>query len=176
MKLAAAKKVHYDSGPNMTPLVDIVMVILIFLMLTGTFAVGRYYLKSEVPVTKEGQNSTPTNDRPPMEETSVRVEMAVGQRKVGNPPNYEKDAEGNDIIKMVVAIDGQAANEYDSVALLTSTLEKTYRARKQLAEQTGKEKVMLLIRPGRAMRYEIVMNAYQAAAAAGFSHIAVGTQ
>ena len=33
MKIQGAKKVHYDAGPNMTPLVDVVMVILIFLML-----------------------------------------------------------------------------------------------------------------------------------------------
>ena len=37
MKLQGAKQVHYDSGPNMTPLVDVVMVILIFLMLAGSF-------------------------------------------------------------------------------------------------------------------------------------------
>jgi biopolymer transport protein ExbD len=37
MKLKGAKAVHYDSGPNMTPLVDVVMVILIFLMLAGSF-------------------------------------------------------------------------------------------------------------------------------------------
>ena len=28
MRVQSANKVHYDSGPNMTPLVDIVMVIL----------------------------------------------------------------------------------------------------------------------------------------------------
>jgi biopolymer transport protein ExbD len=32
MKLNSSKKGHYESGPNMTPLVDVVMVILIFLM------------------------------------------------------------------------------------------------------------------------------------------------
>ena len=37
MKMKGAKQVHYESGPNMIPLVDVVMVILIFLMLAGTF-------------------------------------------------------------------------------------------------------------------------------------------
>ena len=37
MRIQGARKVHYDSGPNMTPLVDVVMVILIFLMLAGSF-------------------------------------------------------------------------------------------------------------------------------------------
>jgi biopolymer transport protein ExbD len=44
MKATAAKQVHYDSGPNMTPLVDVVMVILIFLMLAGSFGTGEKYM------------------------------------------------------------------------------------------------------------------------------------
>src|SRR5687767_5218152 len=47
MKIQGAKKVHYDSGPNMTPLVDVVMVILIFLMLAGTFGANEHYLTSK---------------------------------------------------------------------------------------------------------------------------------
>ena len=49
MKIAGAKKVHYDSGPNMTPLVDVVMVILIFLMLCGSFGGMERYLVSNLP-------------------------------------------------------------------------------------------------------------------------------
>src|SRR6476659_2821250 len=44
MKISGAKKVHYDSGPNMTPLVDVVMVILIFLMLAGSFGSTEHYM------------------------------------------------------------------------------------------------------------------------------------
>jgi biopolymer transport protein ExbD len=44
MKISGAKKVHYESGPNMTPLVDVVMVILIFLMLAGSFGSGEKYM------------------------------------------------------------------------------------------------------------------------------------
>src|SRR6267143_30177 len=54
MKMRAAQKVHYDAGPNMTPLVDVVMVILIFLMLTGSFAAGEHFLQSNMPLTKTG--------------------------------------------------------------------------------------------------------------------------
>src|SRR5205809_671221 len=54
MKIRGAKKIHYDSGPNMTPLVDIVMVILIFLMLAGSFAGAEHYLVSNVPFSKQG--------------------------------------------------------------------------------------------------------------------------
>ena len=54
MKIAGAKKIHYDSGPNMTPLVDIVMVILIFLMLAGSFVGAEHYLVSNLPLSQTG--------------------------------------------------------------------------------------------------------------------------
>ena len=54
MKLKGAKAVHYDSGPNMTPLVDVVMVILIFLMLAGSFGGAEHFLTSNLPIRKDG--------------------------------------------------------------------------------------------------------------------------
>src|SRR5580693_695554 len=59
MKISGAKKVHYDSGPNMTPLVDIVMVILIFLMLAGSFNQMEHYLMSDVPLQAKGVGAPP---------------------------------------------------------------------------------------------------------------------
>lgn len=43
----------------MTPLVDVVMVILIFLMLTGSFGGVERYLSSNVPITAKGVGGTP---------------------------------------------------------------------------------------------------------------------
>ena len=40
MKVSGAKQVHYDSGPNMTPLVDVVMVILMILGVVLTWALN----------------------------------------------------------------------------------------------------------------------------------------
>jgi biopolymer transport protein ExbD len=54
MRIQGAKKVHYDSGPNMTPLVDVVMVILIFLMLAGSFVTAEHFLVSNLPVVQSG--------------------------------------------------------------------------------------------------------------------------
>ena len=54
MKIQGAKKIHYDSGPNMTPLVDVVMVILIFLMLAGSFVGAEHFLVSNLPLSQSG--------------------------------------------------------------------------------------------------------------------------
>ena len=59
MRIRGAKQVHYDSGPNMTPLVDVVMVILIFLMLAGSFAGAEHFLVSNVPYTPKGAGGQP---------------------------------------------------------------------------------------------------------------------
>ena len=57
MRLKGAKQVHYDSGPNMTPLVDVVMVILIFLMLAGSFVGQEHFLVSNLPFSEKGTGS-----------------------------------------------------------------------------------------------------------------------
>lgn len=54
MKVSGAKQVHYESGPNMTPLVDVVMVILIFLMLAGSFGMSEHFLQSKTPIHAKG--------------------------------------------------------------------------------------------------------------------------
>src|ERR1700722_4139314 len=78
MRIKGAKKVHYDSGPNMTPLVDVVMVILIFLMLAGSFAGATQYLMSKQGIHALGTNSskpqTPDPNQPP--DTNIRIDVA----------------------------------------------------------------------------------------------------
>src|SRR3954469_2814594 len=81
MKMRSAQKVHYDAGPNMTPLVDVVMVILIFLMLTGSFAVGEHYLQSNLPVSKKGSSAGPADMSKILDENlEIRVD-SFGEEK-----------------------------------------------------------------------------------------------
>ena len=58
MKLQGARKVRYDAGPNMIPLVDVVMVILIFFMLAGSFVGAEHYMLSDVPIQAKGRAGT----------------------------------------------------------------------------------------------------------------------
>jgi len=59
MKFQAAKKIHYEAGPNLTAMVDISMVILIFLMLAGSFNQMEHYLVSDVPLQAKGVGAKP---------------------------------------------------------------------------------------------------------------------
>src|SRR5712671_5186227 len=81
MRIQGAKKVHYDSGPNMTPLVDVVMVILIFLMLAGSFGGIEHYLVSNLPVKQNGAGKV---DKKPFEDTQVDVRVD-GEQRADNP-------------------------------------------------------------------------------------------
>src|ERR1700753_544627 len=79
MRLNPAKQVHYDSGPNMTPLVDVVMVILIFLMLAGTFTGSEWYLVSNLPLRQTGGGNVapPPGGVPNDEPLEIRVDENV---------------------------------------------------------------------------------------------------
>ena len=58
MKLKGAKAVHYEAGPDMTSLVDVVMVLLIFLMMVGKFGGASRYLESDLPISSAGASNT----------------------------------------------------------------------------------------------------------------------
>lgn len=154
MKIQGAKKIHYDSGPNMTPLVDVVMVILIFLMLTGTFAGTEWYLVSDLPIRRTGGGSieTPPGGFPEYELLEVRVDQ-----------NATRDG--------FVARAGQIQTSDPKV--LAAGLRK-------LSEQYTRvdpelEKVQVIISPGKTVKYEDLVQVYQAAMDAQFKKIGFAT-
>ncbi|HEY7116830.1 MAG TPA: biopolymer transporter ExbD [Tepidisphaeraceae bacterium] len=73
MKFKGAKAIHYDSGPNMTPLVDIVMVILIFLMLTGSFGASAHFLQSSMPITASGKGQIDPKNIPKVPDPQLEI-------------------------------------------------------------------------------------------------------
>jgi len=149
MKIKGAKKVHYDSGPNMTPLVDIVMVILIFLMLTGTFTGAEHFLISNLPFSPKGagQAKTPPGFVPD-EPLDIRVD---------SPPTGGFYARiGN----------RQARNSDELLAVLKEKLAQFDHA------GTKPEKVQVQISPGRNVQYKFLIEVYQAALEANFQKVA----
>lgn len=63
----AVHDLHY--GPNMTPMVDVVMVILIFFMASAVFIGPEWFLRSAIPVAKQGG---PTDEQPERLNISLR--------------------------------------------------------------------------------------------------------
>jgi biopolymer transport protein ExbD len=148
MKIKGAKAVHYDAGPNMTPLVDVVMVILIFLMLAGSFAGTEHYLVSKTPISQKGLGGqAPPPGTIPDEPLEIRVDSPVPDR--------------------FVARIGQ--RQVDSAASLKALLDQM---REQLrGAGSPPDKVQVVIAPGRGVKYKFLVEVYQTALQAQFEKI-----
>src|SRR5207253_2215594 len=73
MKIKGAKAVHYDSGPNITPLVVVVMVILIFLMLAGSFGASAIFLPSSMPIKDKGKGQIDPSKIPKVPDPQLEI-------------------------------------------------------------------------------------------------------
>jgi biopolymer transport protein ExbD len=158
MKLKVSEKIHYESGPNMTPLVDIIMVILIFMMLTGTFAVGEWYLQSNMPMTEKGTGGTSVSNVPLDEPLEIRVETI---------PRI--DPQSGLTVEVWVASAGRIQVENDRAAL-TSQLDAM--RQKLNAANTPTSRIQVVISPGRSTRYKHLVEVYQAALEAKLEKVA----
>ena len=148
MRLKGAKQVHYDSGPNMTPLVDVVMVILIFLMLAGSFGGAEHYLQSSVPVRKGAAGKV--QDAPIPDETDFRITVDALEDRFNARPD------GMDPIQ--------------DKATLTAALEQKLAAFN--AAGTPTDKIQVIISPGRQVKYVYLIQVYEAALEAGYTKVA----
>lgn len=133
----------------MTPLVDVVMVILIFLMLCGSFVGSEHYLVSNLPITNAGVGGTPP---PPGFIPDEPIEIRV-------------DARG---AMGFVATAGKIQTE--SAVGLTEQLR---RMRLEL-NKIGKpdEKLQVKISPGKDVKYRELVKVYEAALHAGYKKVA----
>jgi biopolymer transport protein ExbD len=147
MKLRSNKQIHYDSGPNTTPLVDVVMVILIFFMLAGSFGISEHFLVSTVPASVKGiVTAPPPPNWVPPTELDIRVEALGGGfvATVGNRQISDRN-------------------------LLQATLKQMY------AQFPDPQSVEVRIDPGRDVDYTSVIDVYDAAVGAQFAKIGFNT-
>jgi biopolymer transport protein ExbD len=152
MRIQGAKKIHYDAGPKMTPLVDVVMVILIFLMLTGSFAGSEHFLVSNLPPNEKGAGgqALPPGFIPD-EPIDIRVDSptpdtfiaTAGQIRTGDPAALTAA-----LMRMRVKLN--AAGKRDD----------------QLQVQIG---------PGKRVKYRFLIEVYEAALRAGYTKVAFAT-
>jgi biopolymer transport protein ExbD len=148
MRIKGAKKVHYDSGPNMTPLVDVVMVILIFLMLAGSFGGAEHYLVSSTPVTKTGGGGN----------SSVVPDDTQYTITVDSPRDFSD---------RFIARAGDLKT--DDMKVLAAALDR----KRQEFEAAGTkvDKVQVIVAPGRNVKYKFLIDVYQAALTAKFTKV-----
>src|SRR4051812_16285942 len=153
MKIKSAKKVHYDSGPNMTPLVDVVMVILIFLMLARSFERGGWFLQSSMPIKKEGGGKTEVD---PTKVPDQNLEIRVDNSGDGFVARIGGD----------VTVRGDRAQLKGALETKREMFVKT---------DTNIEKVQVILMPGRNVTYKNVILVYEAALRAGFKRVGFAT-
>ncbi len=150
MKIAKRRGAKFESGPNMTPLVDVVMVILIFLMLVGTFALSEHYMvqrASQMAAATSESSSPPPADFKPDDPIDIFVDMPTADRFVARAGKIST----SDPQQLQAALTQMFIN-------LQGTGQK-------------KEDLKIVIRPRGDVKFRHCMAVYEAANAAGFESI-----
>ena len=149
MKLAKRPtRIHYDSGPDMTPLVDVVMVLLIFLMMVGRFGGESRYLSSEMPITTAGVSSRQVD---PNLVPKDPLPIAVSPLSGGGFRAF---------------VGRTSANSGEQLTEQLTTLRTGL-------EQAGRkvDDIQVFIKPAKQLRYDNIVTVYAAVLKAGFTKI-----
>jgi biopolymer transport protein ExbD len=143
-----------DSGPNMTPLVDVVMVILIFLMLAGSFGGAARFL-----VSKQGISTGPNRHKAldPSQPADINLDIHV-----------ENSHDGVGFVAQ-----GTGIPPTGDAGKLTALLDS--RLREFAAAGTKTSQLQVVLYPGRRVKYQYLIAIYQAALQAHFQKIAFAT-
>jgi biopolymer transport protein ExbD len=159
MKMKGAKQVHYESGPNMIPLVDVVMVILIFLMLAGTFGGATQFLLSKQGLHKKGSSAAKPDPNKPID-TPVEIHID----NIPDPSNPD----GGGFRAQGTGIKPTASGD-----MLRQELEAKLAQFK--AAGTSPDQLEIVLYPGRNVKYRNLIEVYQAALQAKYTKVAFAT-
>ena len=107
---------HY--GPNMTPMVDVVMVILIFFMASAAILGPEWFIKSSLPV----MAASPASDQPPP--TRITVEVDVGGYALRIDQQPPRPVGESDLVEALAA--ARAAAKGECIALVKPTTKAPY--------------------------------------------------
>jgi biopolymer transport protein ExbD len=134
-------------GPNMTPMVDVVMVILIFFMASATFVGSEWFLKTALP-----RPAPPAEAREP---TPAQGELRLP------PARFD--------LALSRGPDGRTIAT--SAAFGSVPIEEAEPRLRELSRGTGKDDLLLVIRSEPDVPYGDVVRAHDAAAAAGITRV-----
>jgi biopolymer transport protein ExbD len=163
MKFGSKGPVKFESGPNLTPLVDVVMVILIFLMLVGQFIGNEKYLQQRSGILEQAADVVAS----PSEKLDQTITINV--RRTGE--------------RFTAIIDGKGVADADSVAALLSQKRAALQsaglmpATDDPSDTEGKnDRVTVAISPERSVLHRDYMSVYDAALRAGFKKVTFTVQ
>lgn len=134
------------AGPNMTPLVDVVMVILIFLMLAGSFGVSEIFIIGKLDVVAGGTGKPPG----PVVTVPTRVDIHI-----------HRGTNGVDIMQL----GGETVSSSEALAV------KLKERHAQFAAAGTADDVEIIIRPAGDTAWAPVMATYDAALRAEFKKV-----
>jgi biopolymer transport protein ExbD len=146
MKIKGAKAVHYDSGPNMTPLVDVVMVILIFLMLTGSFGAAAHFMPSSMPIKPTGKGQIDPKKIPKVPDPQLEIFVTS-----------VSDGAGGYVWRARIG----AGDQYTNPEQLYQALDM--KRRQHVATGSTPDKMQVIICPRLSTQFDHIMQVYQAA-------------
>jgi biopolymer transport protein ExbD len=143
---------RFETGPNMTPLVDVVMVILIFLMLVGTFVTEKF-LAQRTSLTQVASSASAAVEpgTVPDEPIIIRLDMATSDRFLARIDRFSTS---------------NPADVSQHLAGLLSSMESIGRTR---------DKLTVVIQPTGAVKYRFLIEVYEAALSAGFEKVSFAT-
>ena len=141
MKMKGAKAVHYESGPNMTPLVDVVMVILIFLMLAGSLVGSARFIMSKAGYNAQGVGGPPDKNKPQDADIVITIRP--------DPKGFYATVTGTE-------------GTTDAAVLTQTVIEKRDRF---LSIGTKEDAIQVVLAPRADLTFQACISAYAAASA-----------
>ncbi len=132
-------------GPNMTPMVDVVMVILIFFMLGSSFASPDWYLTNNTPAIKGGLSKNVKVQKMPASRILIKLTQIGSHTRASIAAFQTEDLSGQ--------------------------LLKWLKEKKKAAGAAGKD-AQVLIAPANDVPYQKVITTYSDCVQARYTHVA----
>ncbi|MBX3359103.1 MAG: biopolymer transporter ExbD [Phycisphaeraceae bacterium] len=135
-------------GPNMTPMVDIVMVILIFFMASAAFVGEEWFLRAAIPV--EGGPGKSNAPKDPLELPPTRINIVM-----------DIDDQGETVVSCELGLDRRPVQELvDRIAAI--------------GPGADPDKIEVMIRPTPRVPYRDVIRVHESCEAANITKVGIG--